>query len=164
MKILAIDPGPVNSAFVLMEDGRIIKFGHPTNDYLRQGLVDRGGEYGDLVIEKIESFGMAIGAEVMETIYWSGIFAASYGLAYTHRITRRAVKLHLCGSSRAKDSNVRMALIDRYGGEQAAKGRKACPGPLYGISSHLWSAVAVAVTFADTHDSGRSTDPRDPAS
>jgi hypothetical protein len=30
-----------------------------------------------------------------------------------------------------------------------AIGRKAAPGPLYGISRDVWSALAVAVTYAD---------------
>jgi hypothetical protein len=58
------------------------------------------------------------------------------------------VKLHLCGSSRAKDPNVRTALLDRFGGA-GAKGTKAAPGPLYGIAADLWSALAIAVTWTD---------------
>ena len=69
-------------------------------------------------------------------------------------LTRRAVKLHLCGSARAKDTNIRAALIDRFGGtggRRAAVGLKASPGPLYGIRSHEWAALAVAVTWHDQH-------------
>jgi hypothetical protein len=29
-------------------------------------------------------------------------------------------------------------------------GRKAAPGPLYGITGDAWSALAVAVTWAET--------------
>jgi hypothetical protein len=35
---------------------------------------------------------------------------------------------------------------DRFGGS-AAVGRKAAPGPLYGISRDVWSALAIAVTY-----------------
>jgi hypothetical protein len=62
-------------------------------------------------------------------------------------LQRRAVKLALCGDSRAKDANIRQALIDRFGGKDAAIGRKAAPGPLYGISRDVWSALAIAVTY-----------------
>ncbi len=62
-------------------------------------------------------------------------------------LPRRAVKLALCGDSRAKDANIRQALIDRFGGS-AAVGRKAAPGPLYGISRDVWSALAIAVTYS----------------
>lgn len=65
-------------------------------------------------------------------------------------MTRRAVKLHLCGSMRAKDGNIRQALVDRFGGQAQAVGTKKAPGPLFGLSSHRWSALAVAVTWWDT--------------
>jgi hypothetical protein len=89
---------------------------------------------------------MAVGAEVFDTVLWAGRFAEA-----AHRVTvvmlpRRAVKLALCGDSRAKDANIRQALIDRFGGS-AAIGRKAAPGPLYGISRDVWSALAIAVTY-----------------
>jgi hypothetical protein len=51
------------------------------------------------------------------------------------------VKLHLCNSPRAKDGNVRQALIDRVGPQGTKKGQ----GPTYGIKSHEWAALAVAV-------------------
>jgi hypothetical protein len=55
-------------------------------------------------------------------------------------VYRNAVKLHICGTPRAKDPNIRQALIDKYG----APGTKKNPGPTYGVSSHLWSALAIA--------------------
>jgi hypothetical protein len=58
---------------------------------------------------------MPVGAEVFETIYWSGRFAEAYGVEHDARITRIDVKMHLCHSPRAKDGNVRQALIDRFG-------------------------------------------------
>jgi hypothetical protein len=61
-------------------------------------------------------------------------------------LPRRAVKRALWGDSRAKDPNIRPARVDRFGGV-AAIGRKAAPGPLYGISRDVWSALAIAVTY-----------------
>ena len=61
-------------------------------------------------------------------------------------VGRKEIVVALCGSARASDSNVRMALLDRFGGS-AAVGRKAAPGPLYGISRDVWSALAIAVTY-----------------
>jgi hypothetical protein len=46
---------------------------------------------------------------------------------------------------RAKDQNIRQALIDRLG----PPGTKKNPGPTYGVTSHMWSALAVAVTAHD---------------
>ena len=73
-------------------------------------------------------------------------------------LPRRAVKLALCGDSRAKDANIRQALIDRFGGS-AAVGRKAAPGPLYGITRDVWSALAIAVTYAIAPCSGARARP-----
>ena len=157
--ILAIDPGYTQSAWVEYDAGRIVDFGiHPNGDVLdliRETAADV------LAIESIASYGMAVGAEVFETCVWSGRFLQRwYDRSRRHslkratrRVYRRDVKLHLCGSSQATDANVRQALIDRYGpGKEAAIGRKATPGPLYGVSKDVWSALAVAVTVADNED------------
>ena len=64
-------------------------------------------------------------------------------------LPRQTVKATLCHDTRAKDANVRQALLDRFGGS-AAIGRKATPGPLYGVSRDVWSALALAVCYAET--------------
>jgi hypothetical protein len=90
---------------------------------------------------------------LFETCVWIGRFVQEWETltgAEPLRVFRREVKLHLCGSPRAKDANIRQALIDRYGGKEAAIGRKASPGPLHGVSGDVWSALAVAVCAADT--------------
>ncbi len=156
MTILAIDPGPKESAWVVLGPrGGVRAAAKWENQRLLNAM--RADEFthelGHVVIEKVESFGMAVGAEVFETVYWSGRFAQVAEDAMrlpVERLGRKAVKLHLCQSMRAKDANIRQALIDRYGGHDAI-GRKADPGPLYGISGDEWSALAVAVTFTDTH-------------
>lgn len=154
MRLLAIDPGTMRSAFVALDTltDRIIDKGVVDNDDLLmncRGLAIVAFDLPDLaVIEKVEGFGMAVGAEVFETVYWSGRFAEALHPIPVERLGRRAVKLHLCGQARAKDPNVRQALIDRYGGPDAI-GRKATPGPLYGVTGDVWAALAVAVTWAD---------------
>lgn len=55
---------------------------------------------------------------------------------------RKVAMEKLCGVTNTTDKFIRMALIDRYG----EPGTKKAPGPLFGISGHLWSALAVAVT------------------
>jgi hypothetical protein len=62
------------------------------------------------------------------------------------RITRGEVKVHVCNSKKAKDANVRQALIDRLG----KPGTKKAPGPTYGIAGDVWAALAVAVTWWDS--------------
>ncbi len=43
-----------------------------------------------------------------------------------------------------------MGTVMIFGGtKEAAIGKKASPGPLYGVSSHAWQALAVAVVVAE---------------
>jgi hypothetical protein len=150
--ILAIDPGTAQSAWVAFdaEQQVVIDSGIQPNEELVAQL--RIGLFPDrrvAVIEKIESYGMAVGAEVFETVWWSGRFAEALHPLPVIRLPRRAVKLAICGDTRAKDPNIRQALLDRFGGK-AAQGTKRAPGPLYGIHGDLWAALAVAVTYAET--------------
>ena len=151
--ILAIDPGTVQSAWIIFSGGRAERFGIQANVELLADLRSEtrwGRPLADVaVIEKIESFGMTVGAEVFETVHWSGRFTEALHPTPVIQLPRRTVKLHLCGSPRAKDPNIRQALLDRFGGK-AATGTKAHPGPLHGIHGDLWAALAVAVTFAET--------------
>ena len=143
--ILAIDPGTTQSAWLRYDGSRPQGFGITANDVLVRAL--RSGGLPDVVvIEKVESYGMAVGAEVFDTVWWAGRFAEAASRVPVVMLPRRAVKLALCGDSRAKDANIRQALIDRFGGS-AAVGRKAAPGPLYGITRDVWSALAIAVTY-----------------
>lgn len=151
MRVLAIDPGPEFSAWLLLRDGQPSAFSKDIND---QVLSTVAGLDADVcAIEMVASYGMAVGREVFETCVWAGRFTqARYNALYdiVHPVYRRDVKLHLCGSARAKDANVRQALIDRYGpGKERAIGRKATPGPLYGLTGDCWAALGVAVTVAD---------------
>lgn len=105
-----------------------------------------------LAIEMIASYGMPVGREVFETCVWIGRFQQAWHSPEDVRLVyRKDVKLHLCGTAKAKDANVRQALLDLYprtgGGATPQIGTKAKPGPLYGVSSHAWPALAVAVTL-----------------
>jgi len=151
--ILAIDPGTTESGWVILEDGVPIEFGKNNNEYVLERV------YGKhlaptlatrMAIEMVASYGMPVGAEVFETCVWAGRFIEAWG-GGEERVYRRDVKLHLCGQARAKDANIRQALIDRFGpGKDAAIGRKDTPGPCYGISGDVWAALALAVTVHDT--------------
>jgi hypothetical protein len=154
MRIVAIDPGSTQSAFVEYDTDTAlpISWAKQPNETMLLTLDDLAADA--LAIEMIASYGMAVGAEVFETAVWSGRFIERYlatGADELCQIFRREVKLHLCGNQRAKDPNIRQALIDRYGpGKDKAVGLKASPGPLYGIGGDCWSALGVAVTAAET--------------
>ena len=152
--ILAIDPGPVESAWVILDEQlKPVHFGIYLNEILLddlnmnrlQWLVDCDIQY--FAIEMVASYGMAVGKEVFETCVWIGRFWQEAEEFKSRRfIYRKDVKMNLCHNMRAKDTNIRQALIDRFG----VVGTKKKPGWFYGVSKDVWSAIAVGVTYADT--------------
>lgn len=147
--ILAIDPGTERSAVLAFDEGRrsVDSFALMPNAEVVSFLASV--EVDVLAYEMFASYGMPVGAEVFETCVWIGRFLQAWGKP-ARRLYRSQVKMHLCGNCRAKDSNVRQALIDKFGpGHERAIGTKAAPGPLYGMTGDEWSALAIAVTAAE---------------
>ncbi|MCA8018094.1 hypothetical protein [Burkholderia metallica] len=154
MLILAIDPGTTQSGWCEYEADthRVLDSGVFPNAELLARL-ERPSRADALSIEMIASYGMAVGREVFETCVWIGRFQQAWRDPDAVRlIYRRDVKLHLCGTTQAKDPNVRQAIIDLFprvgGGKTPQIGTKSQPGPLYGVSSHAWPALGVALTSA----------------
>jgi hypothetical protein len=149
MNILALDPGTVQTGYcVVSNDMRVIDHGILNNQYILP-LV-RDSQADNLAIEMIASYGMPVGKEVFETCVWIGRFIQSWREPDQAMIVyRKDVKMHLCGSTKAKDGNIRQAIIDLYpatgGGATPQIGTKGSPGPLYGVSSHVWPALGVAL-------------------
>lgn len=147
--IIAIDPGNIKSAYALMD----------TSSYapvLADIVPNESMPWGELmarpvkavVIEMIASYGMPVGREVFDTCIWIGRFsllAEQAGLP-VHYLPRIKVKQNICHDSRAKDGNIRQALIDRFG----VVGTKKNPGWFYGFKADMWAAYAVGTTFIDT--------------
>ena len=111
--ILAVDPGTTQSGWCRY-NGSDISSGIFGNELMRKWIEESGA--GELAIEMVASYGMPVGREVFETCVWIGRFVQSWRAPELVKlIYRKDVKLHLCGDSRAKDSNIRQALIDRFG-------------------------------------------------
>ena len=160
--ILAIDPGNMESGYVLVEhDGKEIR------KVLDVGKVPNGemysvffSTYDHLAIEMVAGMGMPVGQEVFDTCFWVGRFwefATLYGVSHPpQKIFRREEKLYLCGRASAKDVNIRQALVDRYapGEPNYGKGTKKNPGFFYGFAADMWAAMAVAVTYFDKYIRG----------
>ncbi|KJS84998.1 MAG: hypothetical protein JM58_09535 [Peptococcaceae bacterium BICA1-8] len=153
--ILAIDPGNLESAYVAMDENlKPVEFGKIQNELLihkisKQMQKDYKTHFA---LEMVASYGMAVGETVFETVFWSGRFwetAYQYGDNQT-KIYRKDVKINLCHTMKAKDSNIRQALIDRFG----EVGVKKSPGWFYGFKSDIWSAYAVGVAYYDLHIKG----------
>lgn len=135
--IIGIDPGPKESGIVWFDGTRVCRAENASTDLAIQLVTNCGFP---VACEMVECFGMPVGREVFETVLQIGrIHQAVEGMRL---VPRRDIKMHLCGNCRAKDPNIRQALIDKLG----PVGTKRAPGACYGISNHLWSALAVAVT------------------
>lgn len=169
--VLSIDPGSVRSGWLVLRDGIPAVVATTPDDYpvgvwgiaenvdlvesLRVGGLPNGllSVPDVVVIEFMSPRGMPTSREEMEALWWAGRFAEAAYPAPAERLTRDAIKRHLCGrTAKVGDANVRAALIDRFGGiegKDRAIGRKAKPGPLYGIANDVWSALAVAVAWED---------------
>lgn len=155
MNILAIDPGTTQSGWCRYNGSVVIDSGVLKNDDMLNAIAVCGvhGTVDRLAIEMFAGYGMAVGKEVFETCVWIGRFMQSWRSPNDVRLVyRKEVKIHLCGTTKAKDANIRQALIDLFpatgGGKTPQIGIKSQPGPLFGVSSHAWPALAVAVTVA----------------
>ena len=150
--LLAIDPGPTESALLIYDTNRKVPVRWEKTP--NTCCWPTWAWSADLLaVEMVASYGMAVGRSVFETAFWAGRFCERWEHQTpqkTRIVYRGEVKMHLCQSMRAKDANVRQALIDRYGGKETAIGRKAAPGPLHGLSGDGWAALAVAITAAET--------------
>ena len=152
--ILAIDPGTHKSAWVVLRTPELkpLAFGHEANDKVLERLRVRdyagAADPDHMAIEMPASYGMAVGQEVFDTCFWAGRFWEQFHGYKKLRIFRKTdVAMHMCHSMRAKDGNIRQALIDRFG----IVGTKANPGWFYGVSNDVWQAIAVGVTAWDRH-------------
>jgi hypothetical protein len=161
VRILAIDPGTKQSGVVLYDsDTRSVVMSgvHPNEDVLELFILDaRERANTSLAIEMIGNYGMAVGKTTFETCVWIGRFIQAWCESDNDIDTseifvyRSEVKMHLCNSVRAKDKNIRQAMIDMFpptgGGKTPQVGTKGKRGPLYGVKSHAWSALAIALTY-----------------
>jgi hypothetical protein len=149
--ILAIDPGNIESAYVVLNNElKPLQFGKVDNSILNDTIIcDIYCKYDieHVAIEMIASYGMAVGVEVFETCVWIGRFMETSLKYFGHvdKVYRKDVKSNICHSIKAKDSNIRQALIDRFG----IVGTKKQPGWFYGFKADVWAAYAVAVTYHD---------------
>lgn len=152
--ILGIDPSNLHSAYLFLQVYPEIKpldFGIINNDKLID-LINGNPNLPDdaniiVAIEGIQSFGMPVGKSVFDTCIVIGrllqtcITNTKYNDVYM--LYRKDEKMCLCNSMKAKDSNIRHALMDIYG----EVGVKKNQGFFYGFKKDCWSAMAIAHTM-----------------
>lgn len=155
MKIIAIDPGTTESGFCVLEGYKPLRFGKAANEEILESLsVMRNAKSPEWVVfEMVESFGNAVGQTIFETCVWIGRFmeiATRRGYK-CDRVFRSEEKINLCQSRKAKDSNIRVALIDRFADhdKKRGKGTKNNPDWFYGFAKDAWMAYAAGVTWID---------------
>lgn len=137
-RVLAIDPGPKVSGYYMRIDGGASVAGVADNEEILE-MLRHNANVDIAAFEYMEARGMPLGNESLDTVFWTGRFYESFR-GERQLVRRRDVKLELCGSTRAKDANVRQALIDIYGGRDTKKN----PNPaMCGVTSHAWAAMAV---------------------
>lgn len=152
MIVYGIDPGLAASGFVQLqvEQRRVhIAMAGCSHSGLRGILKIAGDDLSILVaIEQLQFYGAGMGSDTIETAEQTGRYLEALGRPAI-RLSRPTIKAWLTGKANTKDAHVRAALLDRFGGEKAARGSKKEPGPLYGVTSHAWAALAVAVVAAE---------------
>ena len=164
--LLAIDPGDVYSAFCFidMETYKPLYFDKVKNDdmfdlidiYIEKYKYDNSFSL-HVACEMISSYGMPVGKSVFETCVLIGAIKMYMGIFYSTRVDyiyRKDEKLCICGQVKAKDSNIRQALIDRFAkfDFKNGKGTKKEPDWFFGFKADVWAAYCVGVTWIDAHN------------
>lgn len=170
--LIGIDPGTTQTAYSIVEvkDNQLNKVlfkdkndNSKIYDTLKINIIEYCQSENikniniNIAIEHIENHGMAVGQTTFETCYFIGALCYQLNnnlslelklsnvncLVKLYRIYRHQEKTLICNNSRAKDSNIRQALIDQFGNV----GTKNNQGYFYGFKSDIWSSFAIAYTW-----------------
>ena len=149
MRTIGIDPGAVNSGFVVYDSDSetVLDKELAPNICIAQLIENHRDTAERVIIEQLRGYGLRVGNDTFDSIWWSGRFAEAavrLGLE-VYMAPRKDIVKTICDNGNAGDKGVRDALIDRFG----PVGTKKAPGKLYGISSHMWAALAACVAHAD---------------
>lgn len=149
MLIMGIDPGSKESGVVFWDahKSQVVKAEQMENNWCLRCIKNFQTVAAAVAIEQIRGYGIVAGDDTFDTCQWTGRFQEAYenngGKVYL--ISRKEIKKQLCGNITTNDKYIRQALIDRFGDV----GTKKTPGPMRGISGHLWAALSVCVVCAD---------------
>lgn len=157
--VLAIDPGPTHSAWVLVDPVgyKPLAFAKNENTSVRRTV--RSADYDHLVIEEAISRRYS-GRSVSDTAFEAGRFAECSSITsgpYFHLVSRSKVRGHIC-KGRGNDSKVIEGLICMfepkiyYGWQAKNVSRRVMinqskKGFFKGFKADIWQAFALAVTF-----------------
>ena len=158
MKILGVDPGTSQTGWVIYDTvtHSVEDSGVTENEEFLNFVIETQ-DYDIMAIERIASYGMPIGADTIRTIeyigrYWQKVLNSKKNVRVELFYKKVDINPYICGSNKAKDANILQDIIDMFpktgGGSNPAIGTSKQPGALYGISTHKWAALAVALTCA----------------
>lgn len=149
-RIIGIDPGTITSGIVIYDPvlrSVLLADGKMANEGVKQVVHSYGRAGGGEVAVHMEVvkaiYSGHVGMETIQTIRFTGALAQLCVESHVPlvELSPQEVKDRLCNAPSAKDPAVRQALIDLLG----PVGTKKNPGPCFGVSSHAWRALAVAV-------------------
>lgn len=153
MKVFAIDPGNVNSAYCIMDDQyNLLEFKKADNREIMEIMLSKLDEIDEVCIERMMNYSTNVGKTVYETCEWIGRFTQeAEKKATVDYLYRKDEKMYLCGTMSANDTMIRRALIDRFAKKDLRNGRgsKKDPDFFYGVSHDVWSAIAIACVELD---------------
>jgi len=157
--VLGIDPGPETHGAVLYDsDARRVLWSSKAaaTEAISESLIDHAPD--DVVIERpaaMGALGVGIVGHMLDTAWSAGELAQMVraDAIDVHTMTRREVlrNLGVLSGKGSSDSRVRAACIADHEtpGGPPAVGRKATPGPLYGVSSHAWQALGLVLAWLE---------------
>jgi hypothetical protein len=147
MKILAIDPGTTQSAFVVWDTDRQefigLKMGIVDNDLLLKSIDEYAVDADLIAIEAVQNYGFQMGRTTIETIMFTGALRQESSVMCSWATVKLYGRPTIKGHFNAKnDATIRSSLRMRYG--EARKGEK-----LEGVKKDIWSALALAVALTE---------------
>jgi len=164
MRILAIDPGCEESAYIILDTEKkgILDKHKISNVELLDKIIEDDFEVqlytlDEVAIETVSSYGMAVGQTVFDTCIWTGIYLNILHQRFKNKtklIFRQTIKMHHCNSVRAKDGEVSQAIRNKYGEDSTIKN----PNPFYQtpngmwMNGDLWAALALALYIYEPKD------------
>ena len=152
--IMGIDPGNTHTAYAIISEVDCFPYRHGKleNEEFASMLKHAHLNVSVYVIERVACYGMAVGHEVFDTCEWIGRFTQiikDSRLRNPEYILRMDEKMAICHDSKAKDCNIRRALIDQFARHdfKFGKGTKKNPDFFYSFAADEWAAFAVAYTY-----------------
>lgn len=153
MKVFAIDPGNIQSAYCIMDDEyNLLEFKKAENKEIMDIMLSRLDYIDEVVIERMQSYSTNVGQTTFETCEWIGRFSQEAEKKVpVNYIYRKDEKMYLCQTMLANDTMIKRALIDRFAKHdfRLGKGTSKNRDYFYGVSKDIWSSIAICTVWLD---------------